>query len=844
MQLSTRDYTVKDARTSPLYFCGPSDSVLSVVAQMREFNVSAIAIHDGESVVGVWTESDCIRFQSQNSGSEGRCISEFMSSPVHTIGEHEKLSDAALKCANLGIRHLVVVNNKHKPVAMLSLANIVDSQGLEHYLHLKLIGEHYDKEVPQVSGCSSITQVTKLMATSNTHAVLVEHEQQLGIITAADVLDMLLHSDSELPCWHFASTDLITVTTRDTLLRAYHKLHQHNIRHLVVVDSQSTGDKVLGVLTLKHINTEIESAYLTELRAVLAERDSALQASQKNLYLANKIIAASLDGIMITDKQGTILQVNPAFSRLTGYASHEVIGKTPKLLSSGQHDIEFYKSMWRTIAAKGVWQGEICNRRKDGDTYVEWLTIIEIKEKGDDNVVYAGIFTDITERKAAERKIAKLAYFDDLTGLPNRRLFKDRLSVALAHSERQNQRLAVMFIDLDHFKGVNDSLGHSIGDELLKQVSKRLQHCVRSGDTLARLGGDEFTLLLNEVDSVDEVIACAEAVLAQFNASFSLAQNNITVTTSIGVAIYPDDGTTLDSLLKHADVAMYRSKDLGRNSYQLYKSTMNARSLERLTMTSRIKQALEENEFELYLQPVLSGGKGDLVGAEALIRWQDPHLGMVPPSQFIPLAEELGLITAIDAWVIEHSCALLGYWQNKGLWQGRLAINISAAHFCNDGLVNLLKKAIDKYQVNACGLELEITESSFIESFSQAKKVLAGLKQLGVKIALDDFGTGYSALSYLTKLPIDKLKIDSSFVAKVPDEYGNSEIVSAIVAMAKNLNLEVVAEGVEKPCQRAFLDTLKCDYLQGFLLGKPCSSVEFAMRYSLPRPHTHQIYEC
>ncbi|MEM0514168.1 EAL domain-containing protein [Pseudoalteromonas sp. YIC-827] len=842
MQLSTRDYKVKDARTLPLYFCAPTQDVLTVVALMRQHNVSAIAVREHDKVVGVWTESDCVRMQSQNLGYTRQPISELMSTPVHCIESEDKLSDAALKCANLGIRHLLVLDPQGLPSGLLSLGNIVDSQGLEHYLHLKIIGEHFDRHVPCVPGNSTLTQVAQQMAKSSTHAVLVKHQEQLGIITAADVLDMLLCIDEEQPCWPHASTDLVTVTPKDSLLCAYHKLHQHRIRHLVVIDSHSGCE--LGVLTLKHINTEIESAYLTELRTVLAERDSALQASKKDLYLANKIISASLDGIMITDQSGVILQVNPAFSRLTGYSAQEVIGKTPKLLSSGHHSAAFYHCMWQTLDRDGVWQGEIHNRRKDGDTYVEWLTIIAIQEQGDENPVYAGIFTDITERKAAERKIAKLAYFDDLTGLPNRRLFKDRLSVALAHSQRQQQRLAVMFIDLDHFKGINDTLGHSIGDDLLKQVAQRLQHCIRSGDTLARLGGDEFTLLLNEVESVDEVISCAEEVLAQFNASFSLAQKSITVTTSIGISLYPDDGGSMETLLKHADVAMYRSKELGRNSYQLYKATMNARSLERLTMTSRIKQALDRNEFALHLQPIFCAEDTSLAGAEALIRWQDPQLGVISPGQFIPLAEELGLITHIDRWMINKSCALLALWQQDKSWQGRLAINISAAHFCQDGLVTTLREAIARYQIDATQLELEITESSFIKSFSHAKQVLLELKLLGVNIALDDFGTGYSALSYLTKLPIDKLKIDASFIAKVPDEYGNSEIVSAIVAMAKNLNLCVVAEGVEKPCQQQFLQQLNCDYLQGFLLGKPCSSDEFTRRYSLPQPRKLQTYEC
>ncbi|QFU03856.1 Phytochrome-like protein cph2 [Pseudoalteromonas sp. THAF3] len=832
MQLSTRDYKVKDAKLSALHFCMPHQPAIAVIKLMRTHNVSAIAIREKNKVIGIWTESDCVRAQAHNGDVLRQPIRTLMSTPVHTISDDSALNDAANKCATLAIRHLIVVADDDTPLGLLSLADIVGNQGLDHYLNLKLIGDHFDHRVPKVQGGDNARVVAQHMAKSNTHAVLVEQQQHVGIITATDVLEMMLAAQGQC-CWPFASKELVTVSCEDTLLHAYRLLHQHGIRHLLVTASKES-QRVKGVLTLKHINTEIESAYLSELEAVLAERDCALQASQKDLYLANKIIAASLDGIMITDAQGTILQVNPAFTRLTGYSAEEVLGKTPRILSSGTHDHSFYQAMWQSLSQQGVWQGEICNRRKDGDTYVEWLTIIEIKDKQDSDLVYAGIFTDITERKASERKITKLAYFDDLTGLPNRRLFKDRLSVALAHGQRQHQRLAIMFIDLDHFKGVNDSLGHSVGDELLKQVAKRLQRCVRSGDTLARLGGDEFTLLLNEVADIDEVIACAEKVLAQFKPSFSLAGQAITITTSIGIAIYPDDGESMETLLKHADVAMYRSKDLGRNSYQLFKATMNARSLERLTMSSRIKQALVNDEFELFLQPIVDCQTTQLCGAEALLRWQDPQLGMVAPGQFIPLAEELGLIIDIDKWVITRSCALLAQWQQHTHFSGTLSINLSAAHLCHHDLVDTVTAAINEHGVSAEQLEIEITESSFISSFSQAREVLLALKLLGVKVALDDFGTGYSALSYLTKLPIDKLKVDSSFIAKVPDEYGNSEIVSAIIAMASSLNLLVVAEGVEKPCQHQFLQGLACDYVQGFLLGEPCSITDFNNRYVYP----------
>lgn len=404
--------------------------------------------------------------------------------------------------------------------------------------------------------------------------------------------------------------------------------------------------------------------------------------------------------------------------------------------------------------------------------------------------------------------------------------------MALAAAHRDNQMLAIVFIDLDRFKEVNDGLGHNAGDNLLKLVSERIVKTLNEGDTLARLGGDEFVVLC-EVNSVEAVISLAEKILNNLNTPFKIEGFEVGMTASIGAAVYPEDGLDSETLLKHADIAMYRSKDIGRNSFQLFQPSMNARSLERLAMMSRFQYALENDEFELYFQPKQCLKSGLIMGAEGLLRWHDPDLGTISPAQFIPLAEELGLIVRLDLWVINQAGKELILWQDQGLNVGRLAINVSACHLSQGRLAANIEDMLKRYQLPGYLLEIELTESSFIGSFSQAKAELQKLVALGVHIALDDFGTGYSALSYLTKLPFNTLKIDASFIAKIPDEYGNSQIVAAIIAMAASLGLTVVAEGVEYASQKAHLTELGCDVIQGYYFCHPLTCqqwIDFCQR--------------
>ena len=836
MNHTDKKLRVVDVVSTELLVCPPEQTLAVCASHMRNENVSSIFITENDHIIGVWTEADCAKVDFSDSSVFARPVMEYMTSPVKTVDHMTLLSEVTVLFHKYGFRHLLVTKGDcNEPVGVISLSDVVRSQGLEHYLHFKTIEDSFVAEVPMTQSNIAIARVGDVMRQRRSNFVLVENTKigQTGIITERDLLTMLSNQRVDEEAWQYASWPLLTVHFQTSLFKAYQILKLKQIRHLIV---EGDNGEILGVLALRNILSEIASAYMQELETVLHQRDQALKKSQKNLYLAEQIINASPDGIMITDSRNTILQVNPAFTQLTGYHEQEVLGQCPSMLSSGRHEKAFYDKMWAQLRQKGVWQGEIYNRKRSGEVYLEWLTIICIRESAEEEALYAAIFSDITERKRNEKRIKTLAYFDELTHLPNRRLFNDRLEMALATAHRDKSKIAVMFLDLDHFKQVNDTLGHSAGDELLKKVADRLQKYMKEGDTLARLGGDEFTLLLTEVEEVENIHRCANNLIEALREPIKLGNTEVVMTTSIGCAIYPEDGQDSETLLKHADIAMYRSKEIGRNSFQLYKPAMNARSLERMAIENKLKQALKNNEFVLYYQPKVDSFTYEITGAEALLRWYDKELGFISPASFIPLAEELGLIVDIDIWVINAACKQIQFWQQQGIYDKRISVNVSALHFTQGNLSQTIQNALNIWQVSGQQLEIEITESSFIRSLEDAKKVLGAIKKLGVNLALDDFGTGYSALSYLARLPIDTLKIDASFVAKVPDEFGNSQIVKAIVAMAHSLELKLVAEGVEQSHQLAFLQDLNCHTIQGYFFSKPLNAEEFKLFCEAHRP--------
>ncbi|MDP2153061.1 MAG: EAL domain-containing protein [Methylotenera sp.] len=593
--------------------------------------------------------------------------------------------------------------------------------------------------------------------------------------------------------------------------------------------------EMIGVLYLEN---RLSDGIFTPDKIVMTElltSHAAISLENTHLMAETRIAATafeSQEGMLVTDAKNVILRVNRVFTDITGYTAEEVIGKTPKLLSSGQHDVDFYAAMWKCINGTGAWEGEVWNRRKNGEVYPERLTITAVK--GTDDIVtnYVATFTDTTLSKAAEKEIYQLAFYDTLTHLPNRRLLLDRLSQALVASARSGRQGALLFLDLDHFKNLNDTLGHDTGDLLLQKVAERLTACVREGDTVARLGGDEYVVLLEDLseqalEAAAQTVAIGEKILTSLNNPYQLVTHEYLITPSIGASLFNDHKLGIDELLKQADIAMYQAKKAGRNTLRFFDPQMQDTINARASLEGELRKALNKQQLQLYYQ-VQVDDWGRPFGAEALIRWLHPERGLVSPFHFIPLAEEMGLILPIGQWVLESACAQIKSWENDELTSHlTLSINVSAKQFHQPDFVAQVQAAVKRHGINPMLLKLELTESILLEQIEDTIASMNALKDIGIRFSLDDFGTGYSSLQYLKRLPLYQLKIDQSFVRDIAIDSSDQAIVRTIIAMAQTLNLNVIAEGVETEGQRQLLVDNGCKAYQGYLFGRPIPIDQF-----------------
>ncbi|WEN43543.1 putative signaling protein [Thauera sp. GDN1] len=618
----------------------------------------------------------------------------------------------------------------------------------------------------------------------------------------------------------------------DSLWNGFHDVAARaGVRACWSVPFKDPGGQVLGTFASYHdtphkpdqdeIDLVEEFARITALAVQKVRAEAALRQS-------SAVFESTRDGVVITTLEPRIVAVNPAYTEITGYRADEVIGLNPSLLRSGRHDRAFYQAMWAGLKQLGYWQGEVWNRRANGEVYPQWLTLSTVRDETGEPSHYVGVFTDLTQLKRSEQQLEHLTHYDPLTDLPNRLLVQSRLEHAIDQARRHRSRVGVLFVDLDRFKNVNDSLGHPAGDALIQAVATRLRDGLRDEDTLARLGGDEFLVVIEDLESADAAASVASKLTRLVQEPFCVADGQeVIVSASIGVSLFPDDGDTATGLIQHADAALYQAKARGRDSFCFYSSALTAAVSEHMQMEMGLRRALERGELLIHYQPLVSL-EGGPIGAEALLRWQPPGEALVRPDRFIPLAEETGLIVPIGAWVLREACRQARAWLDAGLEFGAVSVNLSVRQFHERSLVTLVADVLRETGLPAHRLELEITESALMDDVEQAVQTLHMLRALGVALAVDDFGTGYSSLAYLKRFPIGKLKVDQSFVRGIAAEESDRAIVTATIAMARSLGFTTTAEGVETEAQLDILRALGCSAYQGYLFSRPVEAADFA----------------
>ena len=543
--------------------------------------------------------------------------------------------------------------------------------------------------------------------------------------------------------------------------------------------------------------------------------------AEEGLRLMAKIFEGSKDAIVITDTRSRIIDANEAFTTLTGYDKSEVLHQHPAILNSHRHGDNFYYVLRRTLLKTGAWSGEVWTRRKNNEIYPIWLSLYSVKDEKNITTHFVGIFSDITARKASENQLKQLAHYDALTGLANRTQFIERLKWTIELAKRNKEQAALVFLDLDRFKLVNDTLGHQAGDELLVEVAQRLKSCVREVDMVSRLAGDEFTIILSSIQTPDDAGTVAKKIIQALTLPVQLEGRDVFISTSMGITVFPMDGITVNHLIKNADTAMYHAKERGRNNYQYFANTMNQKVLDELEMETNLRQALQNEEFSLCYQPQFNLKTKEMIGVEVLLRWKHPILGAISPAIFIPHAEKSDLIIAIGEWVLRTACTRSMVWQSQGLKPLRISVNLSGMQLKQNDLIDKIKLILAETCLPAAFLELELTEGVLMDNVDTTINTLRQLKEMGIRLSIDDFGTGYSSLSYLKRFPIDTLKIDQSFIREITTDSDDNAIASTIIAMAHNLRLKVIAEGVETHEQAAMLEEKKCDEVQGYLFGRP-----------------------
>ncbi|NIZ00248.1 EAL domain-containing protein [Thalassospira lucentensis] len=807
--------------------CAPDLPLGKAIAHMRKSNCSSIVVVSSHKPIGIITEKDVLSLPADSHSALNAPIENHMSKPVHTISVHASQQAAIVRMRDLNVRHLATVDEQNHLAGIISQTDLIRQVAVSKSLNSNDVETAVRRSTLFVDAGISVSDLRlKMHSEKCDNAIVTGFDrdlpaaEQTGIITERDILRYLVDGNEHQSAGDIATRPVTMVNHAINLNDARDIMMRANIRHLVVHNRHK---EVIGVLSFADLLHFIEQDYFAQLRSLNEDNNSDVANAKRSLLLAHKLIETSPDCVMVCNARGDIEAVNPAFTRVTGYQAEEVIGKNPRILQSGRQNKAFYDAMWGEVMRTGNWEGEIWNRRKSGEIYPEWLSIMAIRDSDGITSHYAAIFTDISGREKNRENIRRLAHTDELTGMPNRRRFAELLSHHIGRARQQGTRLTVIMLDIDNFQRVNSALSHNDGDDVLIEVGRRITRELGQDAVVARVGADEYAAILPDVQTDHDARKASDTLLGRLREPYMTRKGTeLYLSASIGIACFPEDAHDTSMLLRNAELAMMEAKEEGRNRALKYRQALESQNGAELELETAFRQALDNQELHLVYQPQFDARTQELCGVEALARWTRPDGTVIPPSTFIPMAENIGAIDDLGRWVMRTACRQLINWRAEGLLNLRVAINVSVQQFYGavDFAEQLRTILLDK-GIAADRLEIEVTESLFMRNIDDMRIKLQRVRDLGVNISLDDFGTGFSNLSYLRTLPFDTLKLDRSFVIDIDNGEDGQALALSILKMAQNLGKTCVAEGVENHHQLAFLRNAGCDLIQGYLLGKP-----------------------
>ncbi len=835
---------VQDVVQPYILECAPSDNLRNVTQRMSEHGSSAILVLENDQAVGIWTERDVLNFDFSTCNASMIPISSVMSFPVKTVPGSMTLDDVTLAFNKDKLRNYLVVADDGTRLGIINQTDVVLNHDLSHFLHMRRVGEIV-KPAPTIRRDAALSEAAYRMREADTDAIVVLFASNavsasVGILSQRDLIRALASKMDTSPVGEIATPSMMTVDKDESIFNARNTMIKNGFRHLGVTDQSG---QLIGVVNFSGVLKCMQEIYFEGLKSVLARRSKDLQSSRKDLALAEKIIEFSMDGILVTNKDGVIQSINPAFTQIMGYLPEEIIGKTTAILNSGRHDRVFYAVMWRNLKSQGHWQGEIWNRDKQGKIRPQLLAISKIPDDAGETYSYAAMYRDISKLKEDEAEVQKLAFYDPLTGLPNRRAIERRLEKKLATASRRRKYGALLYIDLDHFKPINDSLGHAVGDMLLIKVADRLTKILREEDTAARYGGDEFLVLLPELGDEMKVATgfaqtVAEKIEMALNFSYQVQEHRLTLGASIGIAMFPENHLHYKAILEQADIAMYRAKE-SHQKIQFYDPDRQASVSARVLLERDLMGALKRGALSLRYVPQIDD-RYNMIGLEVLLCWKHSEKSRVMLCDKIAGNENNQSILPIGLWKLREACVQAKSWAAEGLPFHRLSLNICTPLFLQSDFVAQVERILHDTGVDPALLIFELTEGMVFNRFEEAVQKMKALKSCGIRFAIDDFGSGRSSLSALKMLPLDTIKINYKYVHDVYENPHNGVIVQTIIAIAHAMDFKIIAEGIESKAELQSLKDMGCRFFQGDFISRDLSAIEVPerVRNRLPQHDT------